>query len=88
MTHRMHHSPMILYVKQWCPWCIEAIDYLDRHGFDYEVCDVLANPDAYARMRKISRQSLTPTMDVDGKILADFDVGQLSAFLAEHAIKP
>ena len=41
-----------------------------------------------ARMREISGQSLTPTMEVDGKVLADFDTGQLSEFLEANAIKP
>lgn len=81
-------SGMILYVKRWCPWCIEAMEYLDQRGYSYELCDVLADPEAYARMREISRQSLTPTMEVDGKVLADFDTGQLSDFLREHGIAP
>ena len=81
-------SRMILYVKRWCPWCVEAIGYLDTRGYSYELRDVLADPEAYTRMREISRQSLTPTMEVDGKVLADFDTGQLSEFLEEHGIAP
>jgi hypothetical protein len=49
---------------------------------------VLEDPEAMARMREISGQSLTPTMEVDGKVLADFDTGQLSEFLEANAIKP
>lgn len=79
---------MILYVKRYCPWCVEAVDYLDRRGYAYELRDVLADAEAYRRMREISRQSLTPTMEVDGKVLADFDTGQLSGFLSEHGIEP
>ena len=81
-------SKMILYVKRFCPWCVEAMEYLDRRGYSYDLRDVLADPEAYTRMREISRQSLTPTMEVDGKVLADFDTGQLSEFLEEHGIKP
>jgi glutaredoxin len=79
---------MIVYVKHHCPWCREALVYLDQHGFNYEVRDVLADPEAMERMREISRQSLTPTMEVDGQVLADFDTGQLSEFLESHGIKP
>ncbi len=81
-------SKMILYVKRFCPWCVEAMEYLDRRGFAYELRDVLDDPEAYQQMREISRQSLTPTMQVDGKVLADFDTGQLSEFLQEHGIVP
>lgn len=79
---------MILYVKRWCPWCIEAMEYLEVRGYRYELRDVLADGEAYARMREISRQSLTPTMEAGGKVLADFDTGQLEAFLEEHGIEP
>lgn len=79
---------MVLYVKRYCPWCIEAMAYLDREGFHYELVDVLADAEAYARMREVSGQSLTPTMEVAGKVLADFDVGQLKEFLGENGIAP
>ncbi len=79
---------IILYVKRFCPWCVEAMEYLDRRGYTYELRDVLADPQAYGRMRDISQQSLTPTMEVDGKVLSDFDAGQLAEFLKENGIKP
>ena len=79
---------MTIYIKSHCPWCHEALAWLDQHGYRYEVREVLEDPEAMARMREISGQSLTPTMEVDGKVLADFDTGQLSEFLEEHGIEP
>jgi glutaredoxin 3 len=88
LAHMEVADAMVLYVKSWCPWCVEAREYLDRRGFDYEVRDVLDDPQAYARMREVSRQSLTPTLEIDGRVLPDFDTGQLEEFLATHGIKP
>lgn len=79
---------MTLYIKPWCPWCIEAINYLEAQGFSYEQRDVLQDAAAYAHMQKISHQSLTPTLEINGKVLADFDVHQLERFLAEEKIVP
>jgi len=79
---------MIVYVKGGCPWCVEALEYLDRQGFEYEVRDVLADPESFARMRGISGQSLAPTLEFGDKVLADFDTGQLEAFLEAHGIEP
>ena len=79
---------MTVYIKSFCPWCKEAIAWLDQHGYRYEVREVLQDPEAMARMREISGQSLTPTLEVDGKVLADFDTGQLSAFLDANGLKP
>ena len=81
-------SPMIIYIKSHCPWCKEALAWLDAHGYRYEIREVLEDPEAMARMREISGQSLTPTMEVEGKVLADFDTGQLSEFLEANGIKP
>jgi glutaredoxin len=81
-------SSMTVYIKSFCPWCKEALAWLDQHGYRYEVREVLEEPEAMVRMREISGQSLTPTMEVNGKVLADFDTGQLSAFLEENGLKP
>lgn len=79
---------MIVYIKSHCPWCHAALDWLDKQGYHYEVREVLKDSAAYARMREISGQSLTPTLEVDGKVLADFDTGQLEEFLAKHGLQP
>jgi len=56
---------MKLYVKTWCPWCVDAIDWLKRHGYHFEQIDVLASDAAYKRMITISGQRLTPTLELD-----------------------
>lgn len=85
----MGPNPMKLYVKIWCPWCIEAIDWLRRAGLPFEQLDVIARPEAYARMRQISGQSLTPTLELpDGSVLPDFDTKQLEKFLRERKLFP
>jgi glutaredoxin len=76
---------MILYIKPWCPWCVDAVRWLKSRGYQFKESDVLTDAAAYAHMRKISGQSLTPTLETsDGKVLADFDVAQLEKFLRTH----
>lgn len=77
---------MKLYIKPWCPWCIEAVRWLEQRGYAFEKIDVLQDAEAFSHMRKISGQSLTPTLEVDEKVLPDFDVGQLERFLSENKI--
>ena len=51
--------------------------------------DVLTDAAAYQHMRKISGQSLTPTLETsEGQVLPDFDTGQLEKFLKSHNIDP
>ncbi len=69
-----------LFIKPFCGWCEQAIDWLDSRGVQYEVLDVIADASARREMEELSGQSLAPVLDVDGQILADFDTGQLENF--------
>ncbi len=73
-----------LFIKPWCGWCHKAMNWLDDHGVDYEIIDVLKDNAAYEEMIKLSDQDLTPVIDVDGKILADFGPDQLERFWAKN----
>jgi glutaredoxin 3 len=80
---------MKLYVKVWCPWCVDAVAWLKSHSYRYEQIDVLADKAGYDRMIAISGQRKTPTLELDtGEVLPDFDVHQLEKFLAAHNIQP
>jgi len=81
-------EPFQLYVKTWCPWCIRAMAMLDQAGYRYEKIDVEADPAAYREMIRRSGQSLTPTLVVGERVLADFGPPELLAFLQRHALKP
>ena len=69
-----------LFIKPYCGWCHEAIDWLKERKIDFETLDVTRNKAARDEMFELSGQTLTPTIDVDGEILADFDTGQLEKF--------
>jgi len=76
---------MNLYIKTWCPWCLEAMVWLGERGLAFTPIDVLADAAAFAHMRRISSQTQTPTLEMpDGAVLADFDVSQLEQFLQER----
>jgi arsenate reductase-like glutaredoxin family protein len=80
---------LTLYVKPWCRWCIEAVSWLEERGYQFNKVDVLSDPMAYERMRRISSQSLTPTLETsDGLVLPDFDVAQLEKFMLKNALRP
>ena len=86
----MSDRPWILFVKPRCPWCSEAIAYLEAHGYAFAQVDVLRDRAAFERMQKISSQRLTPTLLIeDGDlVLADFDTKQLETFLQQHDLQP
>ena len=78
---RMHQPQKVrLFIKPFCGWCAQAMDWLDDHAIKYEVLDVIANEQAYEEMYRLSGQALTPVIDVDGQILADFGGRELGEF--------
>ena len=81
----METSGWILYVKGGCPWCHEAVDYLDENSYEYQSIDVRRDSAAFTRMKELSGQSLTPTLVIDDDlVLPDFDTAQLETFLKKH----
>lgn len=78
----MEIGPVIVYIKPWCPWCVDAVAWMKARGMEFQEVDVLTDRAGYARMVEISGQSLTPTLEMpDGAVLADFDTAQLERFL-------
>jgi glutaredoxin len=77
----------ILYVKPGCPWCDEAVEFLDGNGIGYRVKDVAGDREAFAEMQKKSGQTKAPTLDWNGKILADFGTDELVPFLRAQNVK-
>ena len=69
-----------LFIKPWCGWCQDAVSWLDARGLQYQLLDVVSQPDAGQEMRQLSGQTLAPVIEVDGQILADFDTRQLAEF--------
>ena len=75
----MNH--VTLYSRPLCGWCQDAKAYLKAHGIAFQEIDVGRDRVAYQEMIQLSGQTLVPTIVIDGKVLADFDVAQLETFL-------
>ena len=54
--------------------------WLDARGIQYEKLDVIADSKAFTEMVNLSGQRFVPTIEADGKVLADFGPDQLAAF--------
>ncbi|MBI5775102.1 MAG: glutaredoxin family protein [Verrucomicrobia bacterium] len=73
-----------LFIKPFCPWCDEAMDWLDERGIRYEQLDVTADRTARDEMLELTGQTRAPSIDVDGKILADFGADELEVWWKEN----
>lgn len=79
---------IIIYTKTGCPWCADALELLKDKNIPFEEREVRGNPAYFDELVKKSGQNKTPTLDIDGYILADSDAEAIEAYLKEKgAIK-
>lgn len=72
---------LIVYTKQGCPWCEEVLELLHVKNVSFEERECRHNEKNFAELKEKSGQDKTPTLDVDGDILADTDAQAVVDFL-------
>jgi glutaredoxin 3 len=60
------------------------MDYLDRRKIEYTKLDVRGNTALMGKLKDLSGQTRTPTLDWDGAVLADFGIEELEKFLQDR----
>jgi len=77
---------LIVYTKTGCPWCIDALKFLEDNNVNFEEREVRSNPEFMKELEEKSGQNKAPTLDLDGEILADTDAKAIEVFLKEKRI--
>lgn len=73
-----------LFIKPYCGWCLQAMEWLDARGIRYQTLDVISDGRAYNEMQDLSGQTMAPVIEVDGEVLADFGAEELATWWAEQ----
>lgn len=73
----------ILYIKNGCPWCDEALSYFRANNIRLETREVRSNKVFMEQMVKVSGQTKTPTFVLGDFIVADFDIGEFKVALQQ-----
>ena len=76
----MKFEKVRLFIKPYCGWCHEAIDWLNERGVKFETLDVTSDASARKEMVQLSGQTLAPVIEVDGEVLDDFGPEELEEF--------
>ncbi len=74
----------ILYVKQGCPWCIDALAYFKQKNVELEIIDVRSDPTRLKELEQISGQTKTPTLKHGDFMVKDFDLDEFEQALAQN----
>lgn len=76
-----------IYTKEGCPWCADALKLLREKGIAFVEKECRNNKENFDELVIKSGQTLTPTLDVDGEILADSDAPAIAAFLKRKGVE-
>jgi len=73
---------VVMYCTSWCPDCKRARLWLKEHNIKYTEVDIGVNRKAAEQVRTWGGGSqTTPTFDIDGVVVVDFQVEELSKIL-------
>jgi len=75
-----------LYKKSGCPWAAAVIGFLNELNLPFGIRNVTTQP-AYAdELRKLSGKCISPSLEIDGHVLADASVEEVAAVLEENGV--
>jgi glutaredoxin len=75
-----------LYKKSGCPWSAAVIGFLNELSVPFEMRNVTTHPQHAAEVENESGKCISPTLDFDGKILADASVEDVAEVLEKSGI--
>jgi glutaredoxin len=78
-------SDVVMYCTPWCPSCRLARIWLKKHDIEYTEVDISTDLNAARQVRSWGNGfQITPTFDINGKIVVDYDENELrEIFLKE-----
>jgi glutaredoxin 3 len=74
----------ILYIKQGCPWCIDALAYFKNKNMQLQVIDVNKEAGMMQELIQVSGQPKTPTLKNGDFVVADFDISEFEQALQDN----
>ena len=76
------HGGIVMYCTTWCPDCRRARAWLQMRNLSYTEVDITLNRAASAQVRQWGNgKQITPTFEIDGTILVDFNEQKLQEAL-------
>lgn len=76
------HGGIVMYCTKWCPDCRRARLWMNNNGIKFTEVDIMSTVGADDQVRKWTGGDLvTPTFDIDGQIVLDFDEAKIRQVL-------
>ena len=76
------HGGVVMYCTSWCPDCKRARKWLAENKISYTEVDITTTPGAAQQVEQWANGNrTTPTFDIDGTIVVDYDLPRLKEVL-------
>lgn len=76
---------IVMYCNRWCPDCRKARTWLQERDLSFEEVDIDRVPEAARRVREWSGgYRVTPTFEINGKVVLNFDKPRLEEAIREY----
>ena len=72
------------YLKPHCGWSMGVRAIMEKYSLEYKDLDIINNPDIYAEMVEKSGQNLSPSVEVNGVMLADVSGEEVENYLISN----
>lgn len=77
---------IILYRKSGCPWAAAVMGFLNELAVPFELRNVTTHPEFARELEAKSGKCKSPTLDIEGQIVADASVEDVAKALEEKGI--
>lgn len=77
----------ILYIKQGCPWCVDALEYFKKIDLKLDIVDLQQDPTKMNDLLACSGQSKTPTLKNGDFVVADFDIDEFKQAMLKNPVQ-
>lgn len=68
----MSEKSIVMYTKDWCPFCFRAKRLLRKRNYDFEEINLTGNTERRAWLAEKSGQSTVPQIFIHGKCVGGF----------------
>ncbi len=75
-----------IYKKSGCPWAAAVMGFLNELNVPYEIRNVTSHPEFAKELEKKSGKCISPTLEIDGTILADASVEDVAQVLEKKGL--
>lgn len=75
---------ILAYLKPHCGWSNGVRDVFKKYNLKFEDIDIFNNPLNYQEMVEKSKQSLSPCVEIDGKMLPDISGEEVEEYLLKE----